>query len=60
MGERESTSGIPQFRGTGYDDWQFRVQTHLDSLNLVDVLTDDPPYEGVAKTEYLKRDKRAN
>ena len=35
------------------------MQTHLDTLNLVDVLTDDPSYEAVAKTEFLKRDKRA-
>ena len=58
MGEQEYTNGISLFRGTGYDDWQFGVQTQLVPQNLVDVLIDEPPSEAVAKTDLLKRDKR--
>lgn len=61
MGEstRDSTHGIPQFNGCGFDEWQFRVQMHLDSLNLMNVLTDDPPVDVDAKATFLKNDKKA-
>lgn len=35
------------------------MKTHLDSLNLIDVLAGRPPSAGAALVEYLKRDKKA-
>ena len=49
MSEQGPIHGIPQFNGVGFDDWQFRIKVHLDSLNLLDVLTDDPPSDETAK-----------
>lgn len=60
MGDnKELVIGIPQFNGCGYDNWQFRMTTHFDSLGLLDVLTDDPPTDATAKEEFFKRDRRA-
>ncbi|GBP08011.1 Copia protein [Eumeta japonica] len=59
MGDNREMHGIPQFRGDGFDDWQFRVRTHLDSLNLLDVLTDSPPTEANSLADFNKRDKKA-
>ncbi|XP_073831640.1 uncharacterized protein [Musca autumnalis] len=59
MGDTKETHGTPQFKGEGFDDWQFRVKIHLDSLNLMDVLTGDPPSEASARAEFMKKDKRA-
>ena len=60
MGDnKDFMHGIPQFNGLGYDDWQFRVKIHLESKNLWDVLTDDPPTEAASRAEFLKRDKLA-
>jgi len=50
--------GIPQFRGTAYDEWQFRVKMHLDALGVVDVLTMAVPTDAIAKESFLKVDKR--
>lgn len=59
MGEIKEVHGIPQFNGQGFDDWQFRVKIHLDSLDLLEVLTGDPPDDATKKVEFKKKDKKA-
>lgn len=60
MGDsKDSNGGIPQFNGRGFDQWQFRVRTALDALDLVDVLTGDPPQDATAKNLFEKRDRKA-
>ena len=54
-----SAHGIPQFRGEGFDDWQFRVKMLLESIDVGVVLTGDPPTDAVKREEFLKKDKRA-
>lgn len=58
MGDiKDLIQGIPQFNGCGYDDWQFRVKIYMESKNLWDVITSDPPIQELAKAEFIKRDK---
>jgi len=60
MGDsKDSNNGIPQFNGRGFGQWQFRVWTALDSLDLVNVLTGDPPQDEAEKAQFLKKDKKA-
>ena len=59
MGESKEFYGIPQFNGLGFDDWQFRVKLHLDSLGLLDVLTGAPPSNVQEYESFMKNDKKA-
>lgn len=52
-------NGIPQFNGCGYDDWQFRMKIHLESHNLEEVLTGNPPTTAAERLEFLKKDRKA-
>uniref|UniRef100_A0A1I8PUT3 Cation efflux protein transmembrane domain-containing protein n=1 Tax=Stomoxys calcitrans TaxID=35570 RepID=A0A1I8PUT3_STOCA len=59
MGDAKETHGTPQFRGEEFDDWQFPAKIHLDSQNLLDVLTGNPPSSATASAEYKKKNKKA-
>lgn len=52
MGDSKESHSIPQFSGSGFDDWQFRVKLHLDSLGLLDVLTGVPPTDATANAVF--------
>ena len=52
-------NGIPQFNGIGLDEWQFRVQMHMESNGLMEVLTSDPPENEPSKVSFASRDKKA-
>lgn len=43
--KRESSHGILQFRGENFENWSFRVQLYLDSLNLLESINQDPTAE---------------
>ena len=59
MGDSKESHGIPQFNGSGFDDWQFRVKLHLDSMGLLDVLAGVTPTDPVSNANYMKNDKKA-
>uniref|UniRef100_T1GXR3 Uncharacterized protein n=1 Tax=Megaselia scalaris TaxID=36166 RepID=T1GXR3_MEGSC len=49
----------PPFKGSGFDDWQFRVKMYMKSSNLLAALTEDEPAEVNAKTEFNKMNDKA-
>ena len=56
---KESVHGIPQFSGTGYDNWSLRVKRYLKSLKLFDVIKNDPPGAAADIPKFQQQDGKA-
>lgn len=57
--KKDSSHGILQFHGKNFENWSFRVQLHLDALDLLDVIKDAPPAEQNLAEQFGKKDKKA-
>ena len=51
--------GIQQFAGRGYDVWQFRVQTYLESANVWDAIVKDAPAVAAEAAKFHEMDRKA-
>lgn len=56
---KDLVHGIPQFSGTGFDNWQFRVEKYLKSVKLLDIIKKDPPMEAAELTKFQEDDGKA-
>lgn len=57
--KRDSSHGILQFRGDNFENWSFRVKLYLDSLSLLEAISDVPPAEPASGESYTLKDKKA-
>lgn len=57
---RESVYGIPQFSGTGYENWKFRVEKFLNSVGLLEDLSQDVPEAAPEAVKFIEKDSKAS
>lgn len=57
---KETVHGIIPFSGTGYENWKFRVERFLKSVELLDAVTKDPPAAAEGLEKFQKMDNKAS
>lgn len=57
---REAVCGIPQFNGgSGFQHWSFRVKMFLDSVGVLNTLTEEAPAVAAEKVKFEEADRKA-
>lgn len=56
---RELVHGIPQFTGTGFENWKFRVEKLLKSAGLLDAVKKDAPIVAAELAKFQEMDGKA-
>lgn len=56
---KEAVYGIPQFTGTGYENWKFRVEKYLKSVGLLEVLSKEAPTTAAELAKFNEQDCKA-
>lgn len=58
---KEIPHGIVQFKGTGYENWSFRVKMYLDAIDVLEAVETSLPSNAneEATRKYIEKDKKA-